>query len=215
MYIRERFFDMGLDLNDKSEPYVVVNPKKGEQDLTFALDTTKDPRPLQFRYLMFRQRKPGEKVPNISLERFILFQKKAETIDYWVQFPFTGRYKMDIFGQEDDVHPTFDLCASYLFDVTVAKKDAKPLPDIPDIGWGPGADAEAHGLKALSHIDPVIETTDGKALLRFKMDKPMDILQNIKSEEMEEWLLKKQFCHGSITRRFLLYYHNSHLWNYL
>ena len=191
VYIRERFFDMNLSLCDKSEPHVIVEPKKGEIDLFFALDPNVDPRPLQFRYLMFRQKKPGEKVPNITLERFILFQKKVDVIQYWCQFPFTGRYKMDVFGQADGTHETFDLCCSYLFDVSVAKKDAKPLPDIPDIGWGPGADAKAIGLIPLSHKEPFIETDDGKIQLQFKMEQPLDLVQNLKSEEMEEWLLKR------------------------
>ena len=65
------------------------------------------------------------------------------------------------------------------------------LPDIPAIGWGPG-DATAHaGLKALTHEQGLIETEDGTVELRFAMQSPMLVIQNLKHNELEELVLKQ------------------------
>ena len=195
VYIRERFFGMGLELIPPSMAECVVKPSKGEIDLEFGLETDRDKRKLQFRYLIFRAKQAGESNKSqVPLERFVLFQKKSKSVSYSCRFPATGRYKMDVFGQEDDEHETFDLCCSYLIDCDVAKKNCEPYPDIPDIGWGPGADAEAVGLEALTHEDPVIKSKDGVVNIKFKCKNALDFMQNMKSNELDEWLLHKNAC---------------------
>ena len=102
---------------------------------------------------------------------------------------------MDVFGKQDGEHDTFDLCCSYLIDCDVALKNYLPFPDVPDIGWGPGADAEAAGMKAQApHTEPVVVAKDGTAEIRFKCANPVGVMQNMKSNDLDEWLFQKNAC---------------------
>lgn len=194
VYIRERFYDMGLDLNSSSEQLCVVKPHKGESEFVFGLSTDADKRKLQFRYLIFRSKQPGEKAPAVPFERFVLFQKKTSSVSYSCRFPVTGKYKFDVFGQQDGEHETFDLCCSYLIDCEVPMKNCEPYPDVPDIGWGPGADLSEVGMTAQTHQDPVITSKDGNVEIRFKSSNPMSVIQNMKSNDLDEWILAKNAC---------------------
>ena len=66
------------------------------------------------------------------------------------------------------------------------------LPDTPAIGWGPGEATALAGLRALTHQEPVIETDDGTVELRFAMENPVSIVQNLKNNDLEELVLKQQ-----------------------
>ena len=192
VHIGWQFFAMRMALCDKSERNLVVEPKTGEIDLVFSLDdTTEDTHPLYFSFQMFKQNEPGEAVSSIGMARYVFLQKKADVIQFRCQFPQTGRYKLLVYGNSDGTSNEFYLCFSYIFDVAVAKHDAKPLPSTPTSGWGPGADAKAAGLIPLSHHEPVIETDDGQVQLQFRMQQPLDIELQLLSEAMHELLLNK------------------------
>ena len=99
---------------------------------------------------------------------------------------------MDLFGKNDEVHENFDLVCSYMIDCPLAAMDVDALPDNPDIGWGPGGESERVGLVAKSHEEGVINSNDGKIEIRFECkDDALSVLQNIKHNELSEFLLQK------------------------
>ena len=165
VYIRERFFGMGLQLIPSSVAECVVKSTKGEIDFEFGLKTNRDKRKLQFKHFMQAVESNNSQ---IALDRCVLYHKKSKSISYSCRFPATGRYKMDIFGQEDNEHETFELCCSYLIDCDAAKKNCKPYPDMPDIGWGPGVHSQAVGLQAVSHVASVIGSKNGIVNIKFR-----------------------------------------------
>ena len=191
VYIRERFFDMGLHLQPESQKTCVVKSEHGEIQFDFGFHTSVDTRKSQFRYTIFRARQESERLTDIQFERFVLFQKKKDCVSYKCRFPMTGKYKIDIFGQEEGEHTTFDLCCSYLIECDVAKKNCEPYPDSPDDGWGPSSEAEVIGFAPLSHTDPIITSKNGLVEIKFKTDGPMDILHSLKNNNRDEWDLMK------------------------
>lgn len=172
-----------------------MNAINGEITLEFALPKQKpvELRNLEFRFLLFRQRsnKDGSKPSTHPLERYVFFKKGRERASYRVQLPASGRYKMDIFGRHLKTHDTFDLLCSYLIDCDNPKMGLQPLPDCPDIGWGPGVESEAIGLKSTTHTNGEIITEDGNIEIRFRCDNPTAMLQTLMSNELEEWILKR------------------------
>jgi hypothetical protein len=98
---------------------------------------------------------------------------------------------MDIFGQVEKTHDALDLVCSYLIDCNSPLKNANPLPDLPEIGWGPGTEAKEAGLTPLTHKDAIIETKDGQVELRFSLKDARDMLQDLKNNELDEWTLKR------------------------
>ena len=188
-YIRERFFQLSMNMLPSSYKECVLHTQGGEIDITFSIpkDRAKD---IQYRYLLFKNRQKGDNI-NVPLDRFVFYQKMPDAIKYNAKFPVAGRFKFDIFGQSEKEHDTFDLCASYLIDCNDPQKNVKPLPDNPVIGWGPGGEAENAGMKPTTHEEAVIETTDGNVEIRFALDNPLAVMQNLQCNDLDELLLKR------------------------
>ena len=190
VYLRERYWDLHMSMNKESHTLCKYQTQKGEAKLSFNIPPNEAGKH-QYRYLLFKSRQRGEKSTNVPFERFVFFQKKSDQITYSATFPLAGVFKLDIFGQHESEHDTFDLIASYLIDCPDPRSGAQPLPDCPDIGWGPGADSEHAGLKAKSHEDAIIDTDDGEVEIRFGMANTKHVLQNLKSNQLDDWLLSR------------------------
>ena len=188
-YIRERFFQLGMNMLPQSRKQCILHTIGGHIDLTFSIPRDKAT-DTAYHYLIYKNRSEGENI-KIPLDRFVFYQKLQNSIKYDLQFPVVGRFKFDIFGQNEKKDDTFDLCASYLIDCNDPKKNIEPLPDCPDIGWGPGAEAAGAGLKPTTHDEAVIETQDGNVEIRFELSNPMAVMQNLKNNDLDELLLKR------------------------
>jgi hypothetical protein len=68
---------------------------------------------------------------------------------------------------------------------------AVELPDTPAIGWGPGDATHVAGLKAVTHVEPVIETHSGEVEIRFRKEKDVHIMQNLKTLDLEDLMFKQ------------------------
>lgn len=190
VYIRDRFFQLEVSMTERSHETCVVKAPEGEVDISFALSQgISDDQ--HFRYLLYRQ-KTMENVTNYPLERYVFYQKTHNTLQYMIQLPLTGKFKMDVFGQDVTNHTTFDLLCSYLIDCSKPKEGCIPLPDNPEIGWGPGIEAERAGLVATTHKEGIIITPDGLVEIHFDKKRPISIAQAMKHNQLDEWLLKRQ-----------------------
>ena len=194
VYIRERFFQLGIMWNENSHQDCVVHAQKGEIEIIFDLPLDKF-KNMQFRYILFKERLPedtDEDVRNSSLERYVFYQKTTTgTMLYRAVFPVVGRFKMDIFGLDTTVHDNLDLVCSYIIVCDEAKHGVQPLPDIPDIGWGPGPEAAEKGLKPTTHEEGIIYSKDGNVEIAFEMENPLTVLQNLRHNELDELLLSR------------------------
>ena len=189
VYIRDRFFQMDVTMTECSHQNCVIEAPQGEVDIFFKLPESFSP-DQQFRYLLYRQ-KTMDNITSYPLERYVFYQKTGDSLQYLIQLPLTGRFKMDIFGQDVTQHNSFDLLCSYLIDCSKAKDSCIPLPDNPDIGWGPGTDAERMGLFATSHKEGIIITEDGQVEIHFDKKNSVNVLQAMKHNQLDEWLLKR------------------------
>ena len=186
-YLRERFFDLDARLIEKSLHKCVNKAKKGEINIVFGVPSV-DSQYLQFTYLIYMER--GQAPPDdFPLKRYVLYEKRAESVHFNVQFPVDGRYKVDIFGKHKIQYGAMELVATYVVDA-VAKRDAQPLPDEPEIGWGAGLEMEEKGLST-DQKEAVIETTDGLVELRFNKTNPLSVLQAMRHNNLQDYLLQR------------------------
>ena len=192
VYVRERFFDMGVAMVESRKRDCILKTENGEIQVVFGLSGNNS-KSLQFRFLLYRAKQVSRaSIAHFPLERYVFYQKSETSIEYNIKFPVSGRFKMDLFGKNDEVHENFDLVCSYMIDCPLAATDVDALPDNPDIGWGPGGESERVGLVAKSHEEGVINSNDGKIEIRFECkDDALSVLQNIKHNEFSEFLLQK------------------------
>ncbi|KAK2168887.1 hypothetical protein LSH36_13g02125 [Paralvinella palmiformis] len=189
VYIRERFFHLNLHLLPGSHRKYFIPTSDGKAVIKLGADPSKALHS-QFRYMLFKNREAEEKMSNVPLERFVFFEKTGDSMTYTAAFPAAGLYKMEIFGQDPREHDTLDLVCSYLIDCR-DPRPTEPLPVCPDIGWGPGLEADDKGLRPLTHKGGVVETDDGNVEIRFAVDKSLNVAQTLKHNELDDWLLKR------------------------
>ncbi len=192
VYIRERFFELGMSLAERSHKECLLRTVDGEVDIYF--DIPKDAsHNIKYRYQLHKQSKKGTdgSMQYYPLNRYVLYQKTPSFVIYQARFPLEGRFKIDIFGMDKTRDDSPDLVCCYVIDCRKAKDPCEPLPDEPEIGWGPGEEALKVGMVATTHEAGVIETDDGKVEIRFGMRNAMSILQNLKHNELDDWLLKR------------------------
>ena len=79
---------------------------------------------------------------------------------------------------------------SYLIDADQVATNLNPLPDDPKIGWGPGQNLTSAGLEATTHKEAVVETETGEVEIRFDKKDPLAVMQELKNNDLEEWMLK-------------------------
>lgn len=135
VYVRDRFFQLGLQINEARLKLGIQQTKRGHATITLAFPPDKSHR-YDFRYMLFKSKRVASD-RSMPYERFVLYEKKPECLMYTARFPVSGRFKLDVFGLEFGVHDSYDLVCSYLIDCNDPDTSAKPLPDSPLIGWGP------------------------------------------------------------------------------
>ncbi len=192
VFIRERFHDLGVKMVDESKDTCTVKTENGEIQMKFGLQENAS-KSLQFRFLLYRAKEIRRaSIGHFPLERYVFYHKSATSIEYSIKFPAAGRFKMDLFGRDEERHDNFDLVCSYMIDCPSPATDVDALPDNPDIGWGPGAESEKVGLVPKSHEDGMINTSDGRVEIRFECkDDALSVLQNLKHNDFSDFLLQK------------------------
>ena len=134
VYIRERFFQLGLQITSDHQQSSVLSTTRGAVSVSFSVPEAKSG-DYNFRYLVYKSK--SQQTNDATLERYVFFQKRADRVTWDATFPVAGMFKLDIFGQDRSEHEALDLVCSYLIDCRDPETKVDPLPDCPDIGWGP------------------------------------------------------------------------------
>ncbi|XP_052776433.1 uncharacterized protein LOC128214157 isoform X3 [Mya arenaria] len=186
VYIRERFHYLGMKLMPNSHDKCLLTAKDGEIELVFSLPV-KQSENSRFKYMLYqgqKSRNPDEE--DLLLDRFVMFEHTANLLRFTIRFPLKGKFKMDVFGLDVIESDIFDLACTYIIQCNEAKKNCLPLPDVPPIGWGPGANAKEAGLKPITHDGAIIVTKDGNVEIRLAAEKNIQLHQMLKHALIDE-----------------------------
>ena len=186
VYIRERFHYLGMKLMPNSHDKCLLYSKDGEIELVFSLPV-KQSEHSRFKYMLYKgQRTREDSEEDILLDRFVMFEHTANLLRFTIRFPIQGKFKMDVFGLDVTESDIFDLACTYIIACAEPKKNCQPLPDVPPIGWGPGANAKEAGLKPITHDGAIIVTKDGNVEIRLAAEKNIQLHQMLKHALIDE-----------------------------
>ena len=192
VYVRERFYYLGMEFTPKSETKCLLTASNGEISLPFSLPSDRSEH-YRYKYMLYRNRSSADDDvgKDILLDRFVMFEHTEDFLRFALRFPLAGKFKMDIFGLDVRESDIFDLTCTYLITCNSPQKNCLPLPDCPPIGWGFGGDAKAAGLKAKSHDGAIIISKDGKVEIKLGAHRDIRLHQLLKNTIVDEATLSK------------------------
>ena len=213
VYLRERFFEMGLLIKADSQRYCVLETTNGEVTISFGIPTTVSDKP-EFKYMLYKkgvgcaQGDEQDKVGDDSDEndkadgddgavadnddnkwKCVVNQQTTEEISYECHMPMKGNYIIDIFGRANTNADCMDLVCSY---VIVCHSTGDRLPDAAGIGWGPGDELEEVGLRPNNHPGSKIDTNARVVTIQLYKSPDADNVfwHAIKHEKFDEGVLR-------------------------
>ena len=189
VYIRERFFDMGLRMSTLSQKHCVLRAKDGTSSFEFHLSN--DPSDFVFKFLFYHLRSDDTDNSRYTLDEYVIYEKTKDLLKYSIRFPRAGCFRMDVFGQDMSQHKHQDLVCSYVIECSEPKIDCQPLPELPPNGWGITPDTLALGVLPLTHDRAVIISESGRCEVRLKFENPMDVTYELKAYDQDDFLLKQ------------------------
>lgn len=100
--------------------------------------------------------KPNSQFPS-DLEKYVFMNRADSRVVFDVVFPVPGSYVLDIEGKtfsEKGGHNTMSVLCQFKFACVkcVPRDDENvPLPEVPEIGWGPTPHCIKYGVRPVSH----------------------------------------------------------------
>ena len=138
-------------------------------------------------------------IPTV-LEKYVFMNRKPSRVIFEIFLPVPGKYLFDIYGDIDDSGKKKDdrvlerLCQfKILSDRKFKSGELEPLPESPDIGWGPGPVCRHLGLVPLSHFDSCLFMKPGEVRdIKFRMMKNLDVLAQLTHNYLPVYQLAEQ-----------------------
>lgn len=135
-----------------------------------------------------------------SLEKYVFMNRKPSRVIFEIFLPVPGRYLFDIYGEEirggvkSRDHVLERLCQfRVLSDRKFKPGEPEPLPECPDIGWGPGPVCIGLGLIPVSHFDGCMFMKPGETReIRFRMKRNLDVLAQLTHNYLPVYQLAEQ-----------------------
>ncbi|KAL5022837.1 hypothetical protein ScPMuIL_001992 [Solemya velum] len=186
VYIRERFHLLGMTLSSASKEECILNVKE-EIELEFDLPPASGEK-YKYKYMVYQSRQENEPEDSkeVHLDRFVMYEHAEKKLRFRLRFPITGKFRMDVFGVDEEGADIFDLVCTYVLVCKEKMKNCLPLPDCPAIGWGPGAELKKAGLTTKSHDGAVIVTEDGNVEIRLESKVDVELHQMLKNALIDE-----------------------------
>ncbi len=139
-----------------------------------------------------------QEIGNIKLARYCIMEQANHTIISRILFPVAGKFKFELYGMNpdnEDDGSKFGLACAFIIHVDEAAKDVKAMPENSRQEWGPGPDLEACGITPITHHNAIIEAEDGTVEVRFKAERPVEILHHLHSNDKSKEELKGNVIH--------------------
>ncbi|CAD5120516.1 DgyrCDS9081 [Dimorphilus gyrociliatus] len=178
LYIRERFYDLGLKIKegDGYHRNCVLKSKNGRIVVKLGL-----PKYGKFIYTSCKI----FKLPTFDSSSCILSQERdGDTINITIAFIAKSAhpYRLDIYGLDFRRHSNYELCCSYLLFGENIDKNQLDWPDNPDIGYGFRLESRALGLIPEKNYFSEIKTNN-KVLMKFSMHEVIHTLVQLRHRQ--------------------------------
>ncbi len=190
-YLKPTFFTLDLRLLEHRK--CKLNAPEGEIEI--RIGTPKDGR----RNFMYRLWISNEQeIGNVKLARYCIMEQKNHILICRIHFPVAGKFKFGLYGRDpddSDEGSMFGMACTFIIYADKPAEDVKALPENVRQEWGPGPDLEACGITPVTHEDAIIEAEDGTVEVRFKVERPVEIIHNLHSNDKSKEELKAHVVH--------------------
>ncbi len=173
-YLKSHFFNYKLELMNLNLEKCVLRAEGGERKVGMKCPSHNS---LKFKYSL-QKRKERRYDPNTKMNRHVLYQRKGDTVTYFVTSPSNGYYCLNIYASDKESQNVNHVC-SYLIYCDVPKKDLRPLPDAPEDGWGLTQDGAQMGITLKSHQNVSVDVMHGNLELQFALQKRLNVLHKL------------------------------------
>lgn len=194
VYVRERLYEIGIDIEGKHNRQCKHRTKQGKA----YVDLNLPPRwaaKMQFKTNFYRSKSTAfcKEEEDVSLEHCVVWEVKGSTLQYDINIPVYGQFRLDIFARNPMIRglKDFDLICSYIVYSPMPERVEIPLPDHPLLGWGQNKESNKIGLKPVSHKMSKLGTDSGQCEFRFKGAKNLNIDVRLKHRTVDEGSLSK------------------------
>ncbi|XP_064608978.1 lim and transglutaminase domain protein ltd-1-like isoform X2 [Liolophura sinensis] len=200
-FVRKAFHALGLKI--KSVQKCLLQAEKGEASITIEVPKIHSGK-IKLTYdLFFKDSEASENtVDNIQLDRFVFMNYRKQEVEFSIRFPVVGIYKISIFGHDiEENSETMDWLCDFRIDCSSAKEECQPLPDCPDIGWGPSVEAQQVGMEAITHQEGLIPLKRRQKLdIQFKLNRPTELRCEMLHNKIQKSDLK-DFVTSEVTQK--------------
>lgn len=194
-YLQHYYFDIGL--HSPSQPKCVIYTDTGDVMLEFGQPKDAE---TTFKYALYKSAldKTRYRLKGAQLKQFVFMDeaKKENKLRVRIEFPWIGKYMINLHGSELGRGFTSEVCV-YVIHCQKPKFTCKPHPLADRDLWGAGGEANAIGLEPVNHDGGLIVAEDGQAEMVFKM-KLADYLQfqyRLESEDIDQSILRNYVLH--------------------
>ena len=193
-YLHTGFFTLGL--SGLSHPRCVVPTADGRVTISLGLDKSRA-RPYRFYHNLYKW------VIDPDVDRFRGYKEKEFSVKYTtgemlgvhVEFPWIGKYLLDVEGEEEGVAGRHGVC-QYLIQVETPCFRAQPLPVLPRSGEELGVTPPARALGLLPVEDGehgIVSAPNGHAAIKF-------VIPNVK--DRDNLRLRAHMAGNHVIRQF-------------
>ena len=194
-YLTQSYFDMNLHSHNKTK--CVIFTDTGDVTLEFGLPENAE---YTFLYALYKSAldKTRDRMNGAQLKQYVFMDvsKKQRKLRVHIEFPWIGKYKINLNGKVLGRNYSSEVCA-YVIHCQKPKFTCKPHPLADRDLWGAGGEAEAIGLEPVNHDGGLIIAEDGQAEMAFKMTlaKYMQFKYTLESDDIDQQALNNYVIH--------------------
>lgn len=194
VYVRERMHELEVDFPAKKNRRVIVLLKQGIGHIELDLPPKRS-KFLRFKFAFYRSKgsMDDDKDIDVLLNNCVKMKQTGTNLFFDFDVPVCGIFNFEIYGKDAN-HPDlqeFDLMCTYSVRSPVPEKKLLPLPDNPDIGWGPNMTTLKSGIKPITHKKSKIVTDDGVIEIKIQAPKESNLKMEIRSGVVDDATLTK------------------------
>lgn len=194
VYVRERMHELEVEFPAKKNRRVNVFLKQGIGHIELDLPPKRS-KFLRFKYVFYRSRGSMEddKDVDVLLNNCVKMKQTGTNLFFDFDVPVCGTFNFEIYGKDAN-HPDlqeFDLMCTYSVRAPVPEKKLLPLPDNPEIGWGPNMTTLKSGIKPITHKKSKIVTDDGIIEIKIQAPKDSNLTMETRSGVIDDATLTK------------------------
>lgn len=177
--LESHFFEYQLRL--KSHRRCVVSAPDGFIKIELEISPSSV---YEFTYRVWISKKKNENASicrGKKLNQFVFLQVHDGTMSCSIEFPASGKFKLELFCSDKAVYDTYFPICTYVINVERAKKNARAYPENSRPQWGPSHELEAAGLTPLTHKQGMIQLDTGEVEMSFSSENDVTVLPKMHS----------------------------------